>query len=263
MPESVRAMLENSSDVEYNEVETLLGTSARLLLHQNFREAASLLANARCKFEDRYDDGGNSWYQHLTLFLPVEVFANIENEDTLIRAIQNALDTCSRGGDKFSSIGVRLVPRSLEVADWRSQIRRMLNGEGVTNQGRARSDSIAPIEHAGLLFRSPPEVEFFKALLQTGVPFAPLSVVVAGGDRRRRIEPDFVIYHQGQVMVVEIDGRFTHRESPTEAHKRLKFLKDEGCLEERIETDECDTPAKASDAVKRILATMTRRRRLG
>ena len=44
-----------------------------------------------------------------------------------------------------------------------------LSGEGITNQGRVRSDNIAARVHDGLLFRSRPEVLFYEALKRKGV----------------------------------------------------------------------------------------------
>ena len=61
-----------------------------------------------------------------------------------------------------------------------------LTGERINNQGRVRSGNIAAKVYDGLLFRSRPEVLFYKALKRKGVPFAPLSVVLRGGLDYRR-----------------------------------------------------------------------------
>jgi hypothetical protein len=42
-----------------------------------------------------------------------------------------------------------------------------------------------------------------------------------------RVEPDFVIYKDGIVVIVEVDGDLYHTEIPADAHARLKFLTDE------------------------------------
>ncbi len=98
---------------------------------------------------------------------------------------------------------------------------------------------------------------FYNALKRSGVPFAPLSVVLNGGvPNRRRVEPDFVLYKEGLTMIVEIDGDLYHRETPTAAHARLKFLTDEGVPLERIDAVECDNPDKAREAVVRVLRTL-------
>jgi len=75
------------------------------------------------------------------------------------------------------------------------------------------------------------------------------------------VEPDFVIYREGEVMIVEIDGDLYHGETPVAAHGRLKFMIDEGVRLERIEASECDTADKAREAVDRILATIEKLRK--
>jgi hypothetical protein len=96
-----------------------------------------------------------------------------------------------------------------------------------------------------------------------GVAFVTLSVVVGSdgvGQRARRIEPDFVIYKDGLVTVVEIGGDLFHAETPHAAHVRLKFLLDEGPRLERINAVECDTDDKAREAVERILLGIEKQR---
>jgi hypothetical protein len=93
-------------------------------------------------------------------------------------------------------------------------------GQTVPAQGRVRSDNIAARQHDGLLFRSRPEILFYDALKKAGIPFAPLSVVLRGGVQYNRIEPDFVIYKDGIMMIVEIDGDLYHSETPAAAHAR-------------------------------------------
>jgi len=52
----------------------------------------------------------------------------------------------------------------------------------------------------------------------------------------------------------------THSETPAAAHARLKFLTDEGARLERIKASECDTPEKAREAVRRVIATIDKLR---
>ncbi len=125
-----------------------------------------------------------------------------------------------------------------------------------------RSDNIATIQWDARLFRfQRPEVLFYEALNLSGVPFAPLSVVLEGGmPVRRRIEPGIVLYRQGLVMVLEIDGDLGHHERLREARDRLKSLTGEGVTLERIGAAECDTPGRAVVAVKRVLLTLEKHR---
>jgi very-short-patch-repair endonuclease len=81
------------------------------------------------------------------------------------------------------------------------------------------------------------------------------------GQKPRRIEPDFVIFKDDLVTIVEIDGDLYHTETPHQAHVRIKFLLDEGARLDRINANECDGDDKARGAVDRILLTIDKRRR--
>jgi len=104
------------------------------------------------------------------------------------------------------------------VEEWKA----LSKNNAPCNQGRIRSDSIASRMCDGLRFRSEPEIHLYRALKSLGVTFAPLAVFIQGGDTYRRIEPDFVIYKDGELMIVEVDGDTVHRETPVEAHSRPK-----------------------------------------
>ncbi|EGR3967478.1 hypothetical protein DDN11_17870 [Vibrio cholerae] len=156
--------------------------------------------------------------------------------------------------DKLST--VKIIPAVLEDPQWRDKASAWLSGSKITNQGRVRSDNVAPLTADGLLFRSQPEIHFYRALKSEGVSFSPLPVFIRGGQTYSRIEPDFVIVHHGITMVVEIDGDTVHQETPAEAQARVRTLQHEGVHVERILASECNEPQKAIDAVKRILAAI-------
>lgn len=140
---------------------------------------------------------------------------------------------------------------------WREKAKSWVDGKGVTNQGRARSDNVAPLMCDGLLFRSQQETNLYRTLRAKGVSFAPLPVFVRGGQTYRRIEPDFVILKDGIVMIVEVDGDTVHRESPQEAHDRVTMLLHEGAHVERVNaTKECDTEEKARACAAKILSVI-------
>ena len=110
----------------------------------------------------------------------------------------------------------------------------------------------------GLLFRSQPEIHFYKALKALGVSFAPLPVFIRGGEAYRRIEPDFVIIKDGVVLIVEIDGDTVHQESPLDAHNRTMMLVHEGVHVERVNAKECETAEAAKECAKKILAVINK-----
>jgi len=68
--------------------------------------------------------------------------------------------------------------------DWREKAARWASGEGMTNQGRARSDNLAPLEQDGLLFRSRAEINLYVAFKALGVAVACLR------SRRQGIQTD-------------------------------------------------------------------------
>jgi hypothetical protein len=120
------------------------------------------------------------------------------------------------------------------------------------NQGRVRSDNVAPYEEDGLRFRSLPEVYFYRALKRLEVTFAPLAVFVRGGDEQRRIEPDFIIYRDGLLLAVEIDGP-QHNEAPAEIARRTAMFTVEGAVVEHVTADDCGTETLARATVERLL----------
>jgi hypothetical protein len=155
-----------------------------------------------------------------------------------------------RGSDVF------IVPADEAPSDWRKQMLAWLRGEGVTNQGRVRSDNIAARQYDGLLFRSDQEINLYRAFKALGVTFAPLPVFVRGGNEYRRIEPDFIVVKGGMIAVIEVDGN--HQESPVEAHDRTTMLVHEGAHVERVKAAECETFEQARECAGRILASLAK-----
>ena len=143
-----------------------------------------------------------------------------------------------------------------ETENWREKAKAWASGQGMTNQGRVRSDNIASYTFDGLLFRSQPEINLYNALKSCGVSFAPLPVFIRGGQTYRRIEPDFVVIRSGMMMVIEVDGDTVHQETPAEAHARTSMLVHEGVHLERVRAAECDTPDKATRCAQRLLAIL-------
>jgi hypothetical protein len=236
-------------------LEAILATAAKLLVRYEAITAASVLTNAVPLISSEHSDWG-SVICKLNLAVPTEVYFELKDTEKIEDEINDALGNVITAYASSDIIRCRIVAAIEEDDDWRNKINQLIFGQGVTNQGRVRSDNIATRQRDGLLFRSQQEINFYDALKREGIPFAPLSVVLKGGLEYRRVEPDFVIYKDGMVMIVEIDGDLYHSETPAAAHARLKFLTDEGARLERITASECDTPEKAREAVARIVATI-------
>lgn len=221
----------------------------------------AVLANAQVEIvQTGYDnwDGGIFLYS-LYLLVPINLFVQLKDdrkdiEQLLFQEAQSLL--ISSDHDVLKEVIIK-SQMSFEEG-WQDKAKAWVNGKGITNQGRVRSDNIASKTCDGLLFRSEPEIYLYKALKPVGVSFAPLPVFIRGGKEYRRIEPDFVIIKDGIVMVVEVDGDTVHQESPAEAHTRTTMLVHEGAYLERVRASECNTLESAQTYATRLLQILTK-----
>ncbi len=211
--------------------EPFLGTLARLFAADAAaREVAVLTYAAPEVVETEYDNwNGGTTYHSLFLHVPASLYPQLQEglgniEQAILDKAQVLLEQYTN--DRLTQ--VKVVPAVVEDPQWREKAAAWLSGSKISNQGRVRSDNVAPLSCDGLLFRSQPEIHFYRAHKSLGVSFAPLPVFVRGGQNYSRIEPDFVIVHNGLLMVVEVDGDTVHQETPAEAHKRTTILLHEG-----------------------------------
>jgi hypothetical protein len=243
--------------------EAILGTLARLFAADGAaREVAVLTYSSPELIETNYDNwnGGTTCYS-LLLHVPLNLYPQLQEGMGLLE--QAILDKAQIFLDQFPNdrlTQVKIIPAVVEDPQWREKAAAWLAGSKTSNQGRVRSNNVAPLSVDGLLFRSQAEIHLYRALKAAGVSFAPLAVFVRGGDSYRRIEPDFFIVHSGISMVVEVDGDTVHQETPAEAHARTTMLQHEGVHIERIQSSQCDSPEKAKSAAQVILATMEKLR---
>jgi hypothetical protein len=241
--------------------EALLGTLARLFAAEGAAREVAVLTYSTPEIEETgYDNwnGGTTVYC-LYLNVPLKLYTQFEDGVGLLQ--QAICDKAQVFLDRFPNdrlTQVKIIPAVVEDPQWREKASAWLQGSGVTNQGRVRSENVAPLTVDGLLFRSHPEIHLYRALKALGVSFAPLAVFVRGGENYRRIEPDFFVVHGGISVVVEVDGDTVHQETPAEAHARTAMLQHEGVHVERILARECDTPAKASAAAEKIMGTIAK-----
>ncbi len=219
-------------------------------------EVAVLTYAAPEVVETEYDNwNGGTTCHSLFLHVPINLYPQLQEglgktEQAILDKAQVLLEQYTN--DRLTL--VKVVPAVIEDPQWREKAAAWLSGSKVSNQERVRSDNVAPLSCDGLLFRSQPEIHFYRALKSLGVSFAPLPVFVRGGESYSRIEPDFLIVHNGLLMVVEVDGDTVHQETPAEAHKRTTILLHEGAHFERILASECETPVKAKAAAERLIA---------
>lgn len=207
------------------------------------------------------DFGIDGWKLFVTV--PIHLFYAMTEEER--KATEDAILDVSapffalKPGDALSSVSLAPKVQSAEK-DWREEAIRFIKGEGVTNQGRVRSDNIASKQHRGLLFRSAAEITLFEALTKAGLAVSPLPVFVRIGKAYNRLEPDFLVVHKGMTFVLEVDGDTYHMELPAEADKRLVPLTYEGVEVRRIRASELVSAQAAEKVVTDLVQFMDRRK---
>ncbi len=247
------------------DLERLAQTLASLFAYEGLPAEVALLAYSAVRLEETgYDNwnGGTTTYA-FHLDVPVHIFSQVavagrqaEVEESILSKLK--LLTRDRPNDLITSVVVAPLVPVERTEGWRDKAKAWLAGSGVTNQGRVRSDNVAPRNCDGLLFRSQAEIHLYRAFKGLGVPVAPLPVFVQGGPEYHRLEPDFVLIRDGIVMVVEVDGDTVHLETPAEAHARTSVLAHAGAYIERVPASKCETPERARQCAEDLLEIMAR-----
>jgi hypothetical protein len=241
--------------------ERLLATLAQLCKDARLNDELWVLTLGKPELveTDRWQSGGSEYC--LYIHVPADVLARLGRpRKDLAKSILSIAEPVAdfTAEDRLSHITIVGAPIQInDDNEWRLAFQAYLSGRGVTNQGRVHSKNIAPREHDGLLFRSMPEIHFYDALKATGVVFAPLPAFLKRD--RSRVEPDFLVIHQG-VTIVEIDGPW-HTESPVDAQRRLQDFYDEVIHVERFRAEECETADLAKQAVRTLLQRINARAR--
>lgn len=245
------------------DVEAFLQATARSLAFDGARGEVNLLASVVPDVSlhdfDNWDGGQYGWRFDFPVVAQTHRGLAKENRETMESRIRDAMNVVLSAYDNHSvsrvSIVIEVPPATPE---WRRNAKLWADGEGATNQGRARSTNIAPFEKDGLLFRSHAEINLYLEFKALGVTVAPLPVFIRGGSTYTRLEPDFVLVHKNTMMVVEVDGDTFHPESPVEAHDRLAVLSREGVATERVRASECNTPENARKCARRLFDVLER-----
>lgn len=224
--------------------------------------AITAIVESECHFHLWNCDFGIDYWR-LLVTLPVHFFHALSDDER--KATEEAITEVgtpffvSTPSDMLDS--VILAPKvSAATENWREEAIRFIKGEGVTNQGRVRSDNIASKQHRGLLFRSKAEITLFEALTRAKLAVSPLPVFVRIGKSYNRLEPDFIVIYKGMTFVVEVDGDTFHKELPAEADKRLVPLTYEGVEVRRIRAAELGSDEAADNVVRDLMHYMARRK---
>jgi hypothetical protein len=237
-----------------DDLDKILGTLAQLYAEEGKRRELALLTYSKATAEF-IDTGESLDCYRVNLVVPDTLYHQLGNEieeiEDSLRIRANKLIRPLYENQRISVVAIS--PELTTDQGWREKAKATLTGKGITNQGRARSDNLAPLMADGLLFRSQPEINLYRAFKALGITFAPLPVFIRGGESYRRIEPDFVLFKDGVLMIVEVDGDTVHRETPVEAHYRTTMLVHEGAHVERVNAKDCETPEKARQCAGRLL----------
>lgn len=246
------------------DMESFAATIARMFVGDSSKNEIAILATGETKITNpEYNDwnGGTHNYT-LNIAIPVWLYNRYDSE-LISKYQEEILQKCElllKPYDAFNIHRIVISPQVITKSNWRENAKTWIAGLNISNQGRVRSDNLAPYTCDGLLFRSQPEINLYKALKSLGVTFAPLPVFIRGGDDYQRIEPDFVILQDGILLVVEVDGDTTHQETPVEAHHRTTILDYEGAFIERVKANECLTVELAQKCASKILAIIEKRK---
>lgn len=241
------------------DLDKVLGALTNIFVSAGDTRAVAILAMSKARIEETdYDgwDGGQTGYT-IYLEVPQALYWQLDGKQTEIEGLfKTRAQEIERLYDREWITAFVISTELVNDNKWREKAKSWVSGQGVTNQGRVRSDNLAPRQCDGLLFRSNPEIHLYRAFRKVGVPTAPLPVFVRGGETYRRIEVDFLIIKGGVTMIVEVDGDTVHRETPHEAHERLTMLAHEGVHVERVNACECETPELAAKCAAKILGVL-------
>lgn len=251
----------------HTDAETFASTLAQICASRGDVLGVALLAESSptISLSDVRTDFGEDWYDYtLRLDVEPELYGRIsEQREPACLRLQKLASEISCAYDRHHDVStVAIAPVMALMEGWRPKAQAFLRGEGINNQGRARSDNIAARQHDGLLFRSEPEILLYDALKGKGIYLAPLPVLVRGGATFQRLEPDFLVLHKGVLMLVEVDGASVHKESPAEAHARTQGLQRDGVRVERVQAKDCATKQAAERCAAKLIEALERYREL-
>lgn len=231
----------------FEDLEVILAAVGHSLVAKGRLEDAVIFSQSNALLEylrhDNWDGGTSVW--NLCIEIPYPNYAAYSEEERtgLEKFIDDVMKPFQPDIGHWISAKLKALP--FKDKDWRKNVGKAAQGSEVNNQGRAHSANVAQLEFDGLKFRSEPEIILYKALKEKGIPFAPLPVFIRGGQKFSRVEPDFVLMKDGVVIFVEVDGQSFHKESPADAHYRLKPFQDEGVIVERVKAEHCNTTERA------------------
>lgn len=224
----------------------MIASMARFLIEGDEREEARLLL--ACTVE-----GGEDWWPDefnlsgepdhiLTLRFhgPRRVYDLLRDDaSNAHRSFKNAAEALLPNEFHAVSISARASIVAPHSPDWRRELVAVLDGKDVDNQAIGFK---ATKTYEGLRFRSESEVRIAQALDRAGVMYLPnCKARVGSKDRRRNLEADFLVCHEGKWGGLEVDGAEWHPAArAAQDHERDRpFLRHGAAVVQRFPADEC------------------------
>lgn len=251
-------------DPQNIDIEALSNVLASTIAKGGDKETVAIIALAELSLERTTRQNSTSGSQAYRLNVAIskdyfnKVLKTIEQKEA---TILNAMTILFGSNQHHQISSVKITTQLIATEGWRKRAIEWVTDSKTNNQGKVRSDNLASITCDGLLFRSTPEVNLYKALKALGILFAPLPVFIRGGISYQRIEPDFVLIKDGIVLHVEVDGDSFHHESPTQAHDRAALIVREGAFIERVSAARCATPESAKECAADLVALLEKYKR--
>lgn len=152
--------------------EPLLASVCRMFAYDGAAKEIAIIVSAKPEIEgSSYDNWNGGTYGYaLRLALPVSLYAQVrDDKEQLETSIKEKICECLIGSENHFLEVVLIAPEITAADDWRDKAKAWLSGQGINNQGRGRSDNIASRTHDGLLFRSQPEINLYKAIKAIGI----------------------------------------------------------------------------------------------
>jgi hypothetical protein len=215
--------------------DNLLASAVNYLIHGKEHDIATALLMCKITL-----DGAN-WDNGLIVRLsgPRAVYEMLLGEENPIgEAATRAFNAVLPGA--FYVDGLSVTAEYLDTLDpnWRTELLEIASGRGVHNQA-VEIPNRTTVTWNNLRFRSEPERRIAIALDTAGAMFLPNCLArLSNGTARTTREADFLVCHNGQWGVLEVDGPFHPRAAVD--HERDRLFQAHGIrVTQRFDWEEC------------------------
>lgn len=212
--------------LDEKELEILLFNTSQMLLARGHTQAAAMLTTLKFELSEGSNDFNDEFcVLHTKVPLTQYEYLRERFEDSETRKEYREIFSTIAGA--MTEIGhyIRFIACYLDLAqpsdDWRTDLNNAVS-VFTSNQALFTFRNSAKIIHDGVNFRSKTEIRIFDTLVKRGVLVFPLPLAVMG-QTGRKLEPDFVVCHNGKAGILEIHGDKWHTpETAAKEHERRR-----------------------------------------